>query len=124
MPIIAHAERYQTFLKDPKRLYKLVKQGVLVQVTAGSVIGKFGKNIQDASELWIQHHLVHFIASDAHQAIGPRSFHMKAAFQKIRKIDDKMEIILKENAQALVKRHTLYVDEPIEIRKKKFFKFL
>lgn len=124
IPIIAHAERYQTFRKDPKRLYSLVKQGVLVQLTAGSIVGTFGINIQKISELFIRHRLVHFIASDAHKAIGPRSFHMKAAYHKIKEIDGDMEIILKENAQAVLDKHLLYVDEPIEISKKKFFKFL
>lgn len=123
MPIIAHAERYQTFRKDPKRLYRLVKQGVLVQLTAGSIVGTFGINIQKISELLVRHRLVHFIASDAHKAIGPRSFHMKAAYHKIKEIDSDMEIILKENAQAILDKHLLYVDEPIEISKKKFFMF-
>src|SRR5947209_4154598 len=46
VPILAHAERYRAFQKDPERLAALQRQGVLAQWTASSLIGKEGKTAQ------------------------------------------------------------------------------
>jgi protein-tyrosine phosphatase len=66
IPVLAHPERYHTFQKDPNRLAALLKQGVLAQLTAGSLLGMQGNTIRRCAETLIQKKLVHFIASDAH----------------------------------------------------------
>lgn len=83
-PIIVHPERNREILEHPNRLKSLVDKGALAQLTAASFIGKFGKDIKKLSEQLIEHHLVHFIASDAHN-IGNRAFHMREAYQKLEK---------------------------------------
>src|SRR5690625_3766291 len=65
-PIIVHPERNQELLKNHDKMYSFIKAGVLSQVTAGSILGKFGKDIQEFSEQLIEANLTHFIASDAH----------------------------------------------------------
>lgn len=42
-PIIAHPERNTELIEYPDILHRLVQQGALTQITAGSVTGKFGK---------------------------------------------------------------------------------
>ena len=43
IPIIVHPERNAELIERPDKLYDLVSKGALTQVTAGSLLGKFGK---------------------------------------------------------------------------------
>lgn len=65
-PVIAHPERNIDMAQNPDRLAKLVARGALVQITAGSLLGEFGRNALAASEAFFSKRLVHFVASDAH----------------------------------------------------------
>jgi protein-tyrosine phosphatase len=65
-PIITHPERNPLIRTQPERLYTWLRQGCYAQVTAQSVLGKFGKAAQEMAENWIDLGAVHFIASDAH----------------------------------------------------------
>src|SRR5699024_2695272 len=63
-PIIVHPERNEELLDNPQKLYDFVQKGALTQLTAGSLLGKFGKTIQKFSQQMIEANLTHFIASD------------------------------------------------------------
>lgn len=65
-PIIAHPERNRTLMAEPQRLYSMVESGVLGQVDAGSITGKFGSKTEKTARLMLEHGLIHFIASDCH----------------------------------------------------------
>src|SRR5207248_8685910 len=65
-PILAHPERYRVFQKELERLASLLRQGVLVQITASSLVGMQGRTAQRAAETLLKRGLVHCIASDAH----------------------------------------------------------
>lgn len=98
IPIIAHAEKNAEFLRDPKKLFDLVHRGALVQVTAGSVTGSNGKKIQQFVMKLCQHHIVHFVASDAHN-IHKRPFLIKQAYRVIQqKIGKQFVSYLQQNA--------------------------
>src|SRR3954447_10690675 len=45
-PILTHPERNATLQKEPRRMMEWLRGGVLVQVTAGSVLGKMGKTAE------------------------------------------------------------------------------
>lgn len=64
-PLIAHVERYPE-VKNLKSVEKMIHLGAKIQVNAGSLLGREG--IKQA--LWarklIKNHLVHVVASDAH----------------------------------------------------------
>ena len=66
VPIIAHPERYTEVIQDPSLLYTLVERGVLVQLTAASLTGDFGRDVQETAQFFLTHNLAHVIASDAH----------------------------------------------------------
>lgn len=68
--ILSHPERNQGILKQPAIVESLFKYGCLMQITAGSLMGTFGKTCQEMSEWMLKRGLVHFIATDAH---GPKS---------------------------------------------------
>jgi protein-tyrosine phosphatase len=71
-PILAHPERNAVLAAEPATLLALVERGILAQVTAGSLAGRFGRHVLAAAQLMLEHRLVHVIASDAH-GFGSRS---------------------------------------------------
>ena len=65
-PVIAHPERNRVFAEQPERLVRFVELGAMTQVTAGSILGDFGKAAQAACDVLFDRGVVHFVASDAH----------------------------------------------------------
>ncbi len=68
--ILAHPERIDRLHNRLDALASLVKQGLLIQVNAGSLLGCFGPESQDVAHRLHQKHCLHFIASDAHDLRG------------------------------------------------------
>ena len=64
--ILSHPERNLALQAGPDRLRPWVAQGCLVQVTAGSIVGRFGPEARHVCRRLIQDDLVHLVASDAH----------------------------------------------------------
>ena len=52
----------------PEQVRNWVEGGCLVQVTAGSFLGRFGKRAERSAWQLLRHDMVHFIASDGHNA--------------------------------------------------------
>lgn len=66
IPILTHPERYFVLRDQMEEIQSWVTQGCLVQVTAQSMLGVFGSKAKKMSQKLLDQHLVHFIASDAH----------------------------------------------------------
>lgn len=66
IPVIAHPERYDCVCRDPGRVERWLELGCHLQLTAGSVLGKFGKAPMMAARCLLQRDLAACIASDAH----------------------------------------------------------
>jgi protein-tyrosine phosphatase len=66
VPVLAHPERYAVIQQDSGRLAALIEQGVLAQLTAGSLLGMQGKTARKCAEALLKRGLIHCIASDAH----------------------------------------------------------
>lgn len=81
-PVIAHPERNDELQARPRRLVPIVAAGCLVQITAASIVGRFGSRPRDASAALLQLGLVHLIASDVHGA--GRAGAMEAAAAALR----------------------------------------
>jgi len=69
VPVVSHPERHWMVIKDPQRLQGWVEMDVLVQITAGSLAGAFGKTVQKTALKLLKHRLVHVLATDAHDAV-------------------------------------------------------
>ena len=82
MPILAHPERNPGFRRDPDRLYRLLQRGVLAQVTAGSIEGRFGRAARRFALKMLETGAAQLVASDAHSARG-RSPAISAAIREI-----------------------------------------
>ena len=66
VPVITHPERL-SWIEDHYTLFtRLVKGGTWMQVTAGSLTGRFGKRPRYWAERMLDEHLVHILATDAH----------------------------------------------------------
>ncbi|MDD8030494.1 MAG: hypothetical protein PHQ25_00655 [Acidobacteriota bacterium] len=65
-PIISHPERNEILGRRPDILYDFINQGCLAQVTAMSLTGEFGLEVQKIAEIFLKNRLVHLIASDCH----------------------------------------------------------
>lgn len=64
--VLAHPERSATFHRDPTLLQRLVNDGALVSLTAGSLVGRFGSEVKRFSRQLVQEGVVHNVTSDAH----------------------------------------------------------
>ena len=65
-PILAHAERMSRWSDQPESLAELVSLGAFVQITAGSLLGRFGRRARACCTWLLDRNLVHFVGSDAH----------------------------------------------------------
>ncbi|MBU9713497.1 tyrosine-protein phosphatase [Evansella tamaricis] len=119
VPVIVHPERNRVLIEHPGKLYDLVKNGALTQVTAASITGHFGKKIKAFSEEIIDSNLAHFIASDAHN-ITNRSFQLKKAYETINKeFGESFVYFYMENAELLIDNKHVMVEQPNTIRRRK-----
>jgi len=83
-PIITHPERNPLIRAQPERLYKWLRQGCYAQVTAQSLLGKFGQSAQEMTEMWLDAGAIHFVASDAHNRTS-RPLRLKEAYDHVAK---------------------------------------
>ncbi len=69
-PIITHPERLRWITDHYDTMQALADAGAWMQLTAGSVTGRFGKGAQYWSERMLDEGLVHILATDAHNLRG------------------------------------------------------
>ena len=81
--ILAHPERNAGILAHPRVARELVEAGCLLQVTANSLFGAFGRDVQKITERLLSSGLIHFVASDAHGSKSRRPM-MRRAFERVR----------------------------------------
>ena len=73
-----------------------------MQVTAQSLLGRFGRSAQEAAQGWLDAGAVHFLASDAHN-VTSRPLRLKEAFDLLAKTrgEDVARALLVENPLAV-----------------------
>lgn len=65
-PVLAHPERISELQQHPDRLEPIHDAGILVQVTAMSLTGDFGRRARKVAERWLAQGIADVIASDGH----------------------------------------------------------
>jgi len=70
LPIIVHPERNSTFLNNRNKLQTFIDLGCPLQITASSITGKFGTDVQQMCEELLLADQVSAIASDCHNLKG------------------------------------------------------
>ncbi|MBB5345151.1 tyrosine-protein phosphatase [Tunturibacter empetritectus] len=81
-PILTHPERNPTLQNDQDRIAEWLQRGVLVQVTAGSVLGRMGKHAERMAHELLENRWVHFLATDAHNTTS-RAPKMREALELV-----------------------------------------
>jgi protein-tyrosine phosphatase len=66
VPVLTHPERLKWIEQNYDIFGRLFKQGVWMQITAGSLTGRFGKRPQYWAQRLLAEGMVHILATDAH----------------------------------------------------------
>ena len=123
VPILAHPERYKEFIDDPKAINKFVKEGILLQMNAGSITGLFGKSVKKTAEILLANDLYNFIGSDAHNTKN-RTTGLTNALNLANKINKNSSILFEESSlNVLNNEEVKFVGQAIK-QKKNIFSLL
>jgi protein-tyrosine phosphatase len=98
VPIITHPERNDTLSAHPERMTDWLDAGCLIQLTAASIVGRWGKPIEAVSRRFLADNWVHIVASDAHN-LSSRTFLMREAHARL------VELLDEETADRLCIRN-------------------
>ena len=66
VPVVAHPERLGAVCEDPRIVEDWLRLGCHIQLTGGSILGKFGIQSAHCAQFLLQNDLVAWVASDAH----------------------------------------------------------
>ncbi len=118
--ILSHPERNRGIIKCPDVMDDVIEAGGLLQITAGSLTGAFGRSPKKIAEYCVQHRLIHFIASDAHDTKN-RPFGMTKACDVIIAMADEhlANLVCCENPAKVFRGQDVDVESPFKARKKK-----
>src|SRR5262245_56254422 len=125
VPIITHPERHSLLQRQVNELAIWVNRGCLVQVTAASHTGLFGRRAQASAHEMLKRGLTHFIASDAHD-VNVRRPSLKEAFEQL--ADDWGEEAIRplfvENPRAAIEGEPLEFEfAPAISKARKWYRF-
>lgn len=71
-PILNHPERNLAILRKPELMYRLAEKGVPAMVTAGSLVGRFGVEVERLARRLVEEGAATLVVSDAHDLRGRR----------------------------------------------------
>ncbi len=113
-PIIAHPERYYFLQEDPEIAYEWCRQGYGLQLNKGSLLGRFGRQVQETAVALMDHGLTACVASDAHSPYL-RSTHMGEIRDYLTEEygEDYARLLLAENPARILSGKELLGYEPI-----------
>ncbi|QGH36272.1 tyrosine protein phosphatase [Gracilibacillus salitolerans] len=118
-PVFVNPEKNLQIQEDHDHLYSMVKNGVLVQVSAKSIVGKKGKKLQKITQQFVKSNLVHFVGSDTSEA---KRYYLQSAWKTIkRNISFNQWYLLRENMSLILDHKMVQGEEPVRIKKKKLF---
>lgn len=66
VPIITHPERLSYIESDYDKFIEAARAGAWIQLTGGSLLGRFGPRVKKITERFLQDGVTHLLASDGH----------------------------------------------------------
>jgi protein-tyrosine phosphatase len=105
-PIISHPERNPAIQHNLGWLSDFVAAGALTQITAGSLMGAFGRAASRCCRSILDADLAHFMASDAHSVRG-RPPRLSEGYEKLSSLGEeaRAQRVLSEAPQAILDGH-------------------
>ena len=73
IPVFAHPERIEAFLRQPALLERYIGMGMLSQLTRGSLLGHWGEEVLQFSLELLRNGMAHLLSSDTHSPRPPRT---------------------------------------------------
>ncbi|MGG0031216.1 CpsB/CapC family capsule biosynthesis tyrosine phosphatase [Priestia megaterium] len=120
VPVLNEPERHSLFVENPAHLYKLVKNGAVVQLSAQSVLGGNGSKAKKAAYQFIDHGLAHVVASGVNRE-NYQQYGLQKAYSAVSKKYGNSKLYhFMENAEAIASGKAVYKQEPERIKKTKF----
>ena len=131
-PILAHPERNIHIQQKPAILLEWIRHGCLIQLNAGSILGRFGEKCRQLCHRMLKAQVVTLISSDAHDLDNRDFIVMKDAFELVSGAYglEYAQILFKTNAERLIENgdiHKFEIDPGIlnlSISRKIFRKLL
>lgn len=123
-PILAHPERNVEIVNDLNILYRLIKQGVLVQMNLASLKGAYGKHVKKAALLMLEHSMVHFAGTDMH---SPRTLQVNFtdSMEKLKAYyPEQLNRLLYDNPLRIIRNESIVIPEPVKIKNRNFKKLI
>lgn len=115
-PILAHPERNIKIMKNHDLIINLIKQGVLMQINAGSLLGDYGKEVKKTAEEFVKRNMVHILGSDGHN-ITSRKTRLKVAYEIVKDTNEAAYNWVLENGTNIINKVSPM--EFLEIKPKK-----
>ncbi len=114
-PILTHPERNPMLQREPNTVLDWAERGCIVQVTAASINGLWGKGIAQLTHWFIERQAAHVVATDAHN-LGPRAPVLSAARNALaqRYGTEFAQVMVDRNPRAIINNLPLpYFPHPI-----------
>lgn len=110
-PILAHPERYPFVQRNPDVLDALLARGVVLQVTAPSLLGDYGSRARRTAEKLLRRGAYSLAASDRHHPGASRSLALLHARLTQLVDGDSADLLLKINPAAVLEgRHLSHLE--------------
>jgi protein-tyrosine phosphatase len=122
-PIVTHPERNGLLHTRLDQLQAWVENGALVHVTAGSLLGGFGRTAKSVATDLMNRNLVHFIASDAHDT-KYRTPDLRDAYQCVEKTwsASVAKLLFTTAPQAVIAGEEIMLLDPVSPPRKKWYR--
>ncbi len=121
VPIMTHPERNPHLQRMGSEFQEWIQKGCLVQVTAQSLLGRFGKSAEQSAWEMVRRRMAHFIASDAHDT-EHRPPCLNLAFDAVSTRIGAAEarVLAVDNPQAVISGDPIWANLP---RKKRWYQW-
>ncbi|HOY85350.1 MAG TPA: capsular biosynthesis protein [Candidatus Syntrophosphaera sp.] len=100
-PILAHAERYVSIMKNVHDAKDLIRRDIYMQVNAGSLLGLYGEKVRQTAWLLLRNGWAHFLASDDH-AKAPYGAYFQALELLMEELDPTVVQLLTQDFPAKI----------------------
>lgn len=123
IPIITHPERNALLRGRLHDLQHWVMDGCMIQVTAHSLLGTFGRAAKQYADLLLEKNLVQFIASDAHDCKHRPARLDESHNYVVRKAGkERADLLFREYPQRVIDGDAIYPEEYAK-PKRRWFQF-